>query len=65
LERYNEKLRIRKRSVSRRYRLRCEIRRVALSVDDDDDDVVNKQFMQQNMQILKDRLDEIEKNMQI
>jgi len=41
----------------------CKIRRVALPVDDDD--VVNKRFVQQNMQILKDRQDEIEKNMQI
>jgi len=41
----------------------CKIRRVALPVDDDD--VVNKRFMQQNTQILKDRQDEIEKNMQI
>jgi len=38
----------------------CKIRRVALPVDDDD--VVNKRFVQQNIQILKDRLDEIEKN---
>jgi len=37
----------------------CKIRRVALPVDDDD--VVNKQFVQQSMQILKDRQDEIEK----
>jgi len=29
----------------------CKIRRVALSIDDDD--VVNKRFVQQNMQILK------------
>jgi len=29
----------------------CKIRRVALPVDDDD--VVNKRFVQQNMQILK------------
>jgi len=36
----------------------CKIRRVALSVDDD---VVNKRFVQQSMQILKDRQDEIEK----
>jgi len=28
----------------------------------DDDDVVNKRFVQQNIQILKDRQDEIEKN---
>jgi len=39
----------------------CKIRRVALPIDDDD--VVNKRFVQQNMQILKDRQDEIEKNM--
>jgi len=38
----------------------CKIRRVALPVDDDD--VVNKRFVQQNIQILKDRQDEIEKN---
>jgi len=38
----------------------CKIRRVALPIDDD---VVNKRFVQQNMQILKDRQDEIEKNM--
>jgi len=37
----------------------CKIRRVALSVDDDD--VVNKRFVQQSMKILKDRQDEIEK----
>jgi len=37
----------------------CMIQRVALPVDDDDD--INKQFMQQSMQILKDRQDEIEK----
>jgi len=37
----------------------CKIRRVALSVDDDD--VVNKRFVQQNIQILKDWRDEIEK----
>jgi len=41
----------------------CKIQRVALPVDDDN--VVNKRFVQQNMQILKDRQDEIEKNMQI
>jgi len=41
----------------------CKIRRVALPVDDDD--VVNKRFVQQSMQIFKDRLNEIEKNMQI
>jgi len=35
----------------------CKIRRVALRVDDD----VNKRFVQQSMQILKDRQDEIEK----
>jgi len=39
-----------------------KIQRVALPVDDD---VVNKQFMQQNMQILKNWHDEIEKNVQI
>jgi len=39
----------------------CKIR--VLPVDDDD--VVNKWFVQQNMQILKNRQDEIEKNMQI
>jgi len=33
---------------------------VALPVDDND--VVNKQFVQQNMQILKNGQDEIEKN---
>jgi len=51
--------------VSRRYRLAglCKIRRVALPIDNDD--VVNKRFVQQNMQILKDRQDKIEKNMQI
>jgi len=39
----------------------CNIRRVTLPVDDDD--VVNKRFMQQNMQqILKNGQDEIEKN---
>jgi len=38
----------------------CKIRRVALPVDDDD--IVNKRFVQQNMQILKDWQDEIEKN---
>jgi len=36
----------------------CKIRRVALPIDDDD--VVNKRFVQQNMQILKDRQDEEE-----
>jgi len=36
----------------------CKIRRVALPVDDD---VVDKRFVQQSMQILKDRQDEIEK----
>jgi len=41
----------------------CKIRRVALPVDDDD--VVNKRFVQQNMQILKNGQGEIEKNMQI
>jgi len=35
----------------------CKIRRVALPVDDD----VNKRFVQQRMQILKDWQDEIEK----
>jgi len=39
----------------------CKIRRVALPVDN----VVNKRFVQQNIQILKDRQNEIEKNMQI
>jgi len=38
----------------------CKIRRVALLVDDDD--VVNKRFVQQNIQILKNGQDEIEKN---
>jgi len=38
----------------------CKIRRVALPIDEDD--VVNKRFMHQNMQILKDQQDEIEKN---
>jgi len=37
----------------------CKIRRVALLVDDND--VVNKRFVQQSMQILKDWQDEIEK----
>jgi len=37
----------------------CKIRRVALPVDDND--VVNKRFVQQSMQILKDWQDEIEK----
>jgi len=41
----------------------CKIRRVALPIDDDD--VVNKRFVQQKMQILKNGQDEIEKNMQI
>jgi len=41
----------------------CKIRRVAQPVDDDD--VVNKRFVQQNMQIFKDQQNEIEKNMQI
>jgi len=41
----------------------CKTWRVVLPIDDDD--VVNKRFMQQNMQILKDRQDTIEKNMQI
>jgi len=36
----------------------CKIRRVALPVDDDDD-VVKKRFVQQNMQILKNGQDEI------
>jgi len=36
----------------------CKIRRVALPVDDDD--VANKRFVQQSMQILKDRQNEIE-----
>jgi len=40
----------------------CKIRRVALLVDDD---VVNKRFVQQNMQILKNGQDEIKKNVQI
>jgi len=38
----------------------CKIRRIALPIDDDD--VVNKRFVQQNMQILKNGQDEIEKN---
>jgi len=38
----------------------CKIRRVAPPIDDHD--VVNKRFVHQNMQILKDRQDEIEKN---
>jgi len=59
LEQYNEKLHVRKRSVSRRNRLQCKIRRVALPVDDDE--VINKRFVQQNMQILKNG-HEIEKN---
>jgi len=37
----------------------CKIRRVALPVDDDD--VVNKRFVQQSMRILKGWQDEIEK----
>jgi len=37
----------------------CKIQRVALPVDDD---AVNKQFVQQNMQILKNGHNEIEKN---
>jgi len=37
----------------------CKIRRVTLPVDDDD--VVNKRFVQQNIQILKHGQDEIEK----
>jgi len=41
----------------------CKIQRVALPVDDDD--IINKRFVQQNMQILKNWQDEIEKNMQI
>jgi len=36
----------------------CKIRRVALLVDGDD--VANKRFVQQNMQILEDRQNEIE-----
>jgi len=36
----------------------CKIRRVALLVDDDD--VANKRFVQQSMQILRDRQNEIE-----
>jgi len=38
----------------------CKIRRVAQPADDDD--VVNKRFVQQNMQILKNGQDEIVKN---
>jgi len=38
----------------------CKIRRVALPVDNDD--VVNKRFVQQNMQILKNGQDEVDKN---
>jgi len=37
----------------------CKIRRVALPVDNDD--VVNKRFVQLNMHILKNEQDEIEK----
>jgi len=36
----------------------CKIRRVPV----DDDDATNKRFVQQSMQILKDRQNEIEKN---
>jgi len=36
-----------------------KIRRVALPIDDGD--AVNKRYMQQSMQILKDRQDEIER----
>jgi len=36
----------------------CKIQRVALPVDDDD--VANKRFVQQSMQILKNRQNEIE-----
>jgi len=56
LERYNEKLRVQKCSVSRRRGFDaglCKIRRIALPIDNDD--VANKWFMQQSMQILKDR----------
>jgi len=42
----------------------CKIRRVALPIDDDDD-IINKRFMQRNMQILKDRQDEIEKKIML
>jgi len=37
----------------------CKIRRVTLPVDEDD--VANKQYVQQSIQILKDRQDEIKK----
>jgi len=40
----------------------CKIRRVALPVDDDD--VANKRFVQQSMQILKDRQNEIESKLE-
>jgi len=48
-----------KRSVASLRTLRlCKIERVTLPVDDDD---VNKRFVHQSMQILKDRQDETEK----
>jgi len=40
----------------------CKIRRVTLPVDDDD--VANKQLVQQSMQVLKNRLDEIESKLE-
>jgi len=40
----------------------CKIRRVTLPVDDDDDDdVANTRYVQQSIQILEDRQDEIKK----
>jgi len=41
----------------------CKIRRVALSVDGDD--VANKRFVQQSMQILKDRQNETESKLEL
>jgi len=61
LERYNEELRVQKSlcRVATDFDARlCKIRRVALSIDDND--VANKHFVQQSMQILKDRQDKIE-----
>jgi len=59
LERYNQKLRVRKClcRVATDFDARLyKIRRVVLPVDG----VANKRFVQQNMQILKDRQNEIE-----
>jgi len=46
--------------VSRHYGLRCEIVQDSIALPVDDDDVANKRFVQQSMQILKDRQNEIQ-----